>query len=64
MEEYKISSIEKESYNAAGEMLVKDEPENVIALAKKALSASKQAALLVDETELVGTSLDYSSLDE
>lgn len=64
MEEYKISSFEKESYNAVGEMLVKDEPENVIALAKKALSASKQAALLVDESELVGTSLDYSSLDE
>lgn len=64
MEEYKISSVEKQSYNAGGEMLVKDEPENVIALAKKALSASKQAALLVDESELVGTNLDYTSPDE
>ncbi|CAK9320090.1 unnamed protein product [Citrullus colocynthis] len=64
MEEYKISSVEKQSYDAGGEMLVKDEPENVIALAKKALSASKQAALLVDESELVGTNLDYTSPDD
>lgn len=64
MGEYKISSFEKQSNNAGREMLVEDDPENVISLAKKALSASKQAASLVDESELVGTNQDSFSSEE
>lgn len=64
MGEYKISSVVKQSNNTDREVLVEDEPENVIALAKKALSASKQVASLVDESELVGTDLDSSSSSE
>lgn len=62
MGEYKISSVEKQPNNTSRrEILVEDEPEDVIALAKKALSASKQAASLVEESELVGTNIDSSS---
>lgn len=64
MGEYKISSVEKQSNNAGREMLVEDDPENVISLAKKALSASKQAASLVDESELVGTNQDSFSSED
>ena len=64
MGENKIAAIEKQSNNTGREMLVKDEVENVIALAKKALSVSKQAASLVDKSELVGTNLDCSSPEE
>ncbi|XP_022978801.1 RNA polymerase sigma factor sigF, chloroplastic [Cucurbita maxima] len=64
MGENKIAAIEKQSNNTGREMLVKEEVENVIALAKKALSVSKQAASLVGKSELVGTNVDYSSPED
>lgn len=36
------------------------EPCNVVAIAKKALSASKEAALLAEDAKLIGADLDGS----
>lgn len=51
----------KEPLHSKGEKLMNVEPHSVVALAKKALLASREAALLAEDSKLLGTNFDDST---
>ncbi|XP_016467962.2 RNA polymerase sigma factor sigF, chloroplastic isoform X1 [Nicotiana tabacum] len=53
-------TLDTESLSDKGEKLMNFEPHNVVALARKALLASREAALLAEDSKLLGTNFDDS----
>lgn len=54
-------SLHKESLHSKGDKSMNFEPHNVVALARKALLASRKAALLAEDSKLLGTNFDDSN---
>ncbi|MCD9645092.1 hypothetical protein HAX54_033768 [Datura stramonium] len=56
--------LDKESLHSKGAKLMNFEPRSVVALARKALLASKEAALLAEDSKLLGTNFDDSNFPD
>ncbi|PHU06502.1 RNA polymerase sigma factor sigF, chloroplastic [Capsicum chinense] len=57
-------STDKEPLRSKGEKLMNVEPHSVVALAKKALLASREAALLAEDSKLLETTFDDSNFPD